>query len=39
MYRDISNREVSARYLEVHLVVEGPGIGRRGPIGHIWFVE
>jgi hypothetical protein len=39
MYRDISNREVSARYLEVHLVVEGPGIGRRGPNGYIWFVE
>jgi hypothetical protein len=39
LYRDISNREVSARHLEVHLVVEGPGIGRRGPIGYIRFVE
>jgi len=39
MYRDIANREVSARYLEVHLVVDGPNFGPRGPIGYIWFVE
>ena len=39
MYRDISNRQVSARHLEVHLAVSGPGIGPRGPIGYIWFVE
>ena len=39
MYRDLANREVSARYLEVHLVVQGPKVGPRGPIGYIWFVE
>jgi hypothetical protein len=39
LYRDISNREVSARHLEVHLVVDGPGFGSRGPIGYIRFVE
>jgi len=39
LYRDISNREVSARHLEVHLAVSGPGLGPRGPIGYIYFDE
>jgi hypothetical protein len=38
-YSDLSFRQVSARHLEVHLIVDGPEFGSRGPIGLIWFVE